>query len=126
MGHKVGWLTLYAGVAAGADIILLPEIRTISKNRQGYRPAPPAGKAFSILAVAEGALPRRRPDSAKSAGRLRAEEPYPSIPTVSPRNWSPMSAPETRVCVPGHYQRGGPPCPYDRVLATRLGRRPPA
>lgn len=67
MGHKVGWLTLYAGIAGGADIILIPEIpydidsvvKTIKARTAG-------GKNFSILAVAEGAISKRLPLCRKS------------------------------------------------------------
>ena len=60
MGHKVGWLTLYAGIAGGADIILLPEIPyDINKVIGAINKRTKAGKGFTILAVAEGAIPRR-------------------------------------------------------------------
>ena len=81
MGHKVGWLTLHAGIAGGADIILLPEIPyDIDSVVRALEKRSAQGKRFSILAVAE-----------------------------------------VRITVPGHMQRGGEPCPYDRVLSTRLG-----
>ena len=93
MGHKVGWLTLYAGVASGADIILLPEIPyDIDKIIEAIDKRSRAGKGFTILAVAEGA-----DEIEKKTGA------------------------EVRVVVPGHTQRGGSPCPYDRVLCSRLG-----
>ena len=81
MGHKVGWLNLYAGIAGGADIILLPEIpydineiaKVIEKREQ-------AGKRFSILAVAEGAISKEEAKMKKKELKaLRASMPYPSI-----------------------------------------------
>ena len=61
MGHKVGWLTLYAGLAGGADIILLPEVPyDIQVVCDAITKRTKAGKRFSILAVAEGAIPKRR------------------------------------------------------------------
>ncbi|HIW73163.1 MAG TPA: 6-phosphofructokinase [Firmicutes bacterium] len=123
MGHKVGWLTLYSGVAAGADIILLPEIPyDIKKVGKAIEQRRRQGKAFSILAVAEGALSRAEARlSKKELAAARAAEPYPSISYRIAEELEPYVGAETRVCVPGHYQRGGPPCPYDRVLSTRLG-----
>ena len=57
MGHKVGWLTLHAGIAGGADIILIPEIPyNIDKVIEAIERRNQAGKRFTILAVAEGAI----------------------------------------------------------------------
>lgn len=124
MGHKVGWLALYAGIAGGADIILLPEIpydidvvvnaiRTRSKN----------GKNFTILAVAEGAISKE--DAALSKKELKEKKKngpvYPSVAYELGAQISEKTGQEIRVTVPGHMQRGGEPSPYDRVIATRLG-----
>ena len=123
MGHKVGWLTLHAGIAAGADIVLLPEIpydiRRVGAAVQRRRKQ---GKSFSILAVAEGALSKEEAKLGKKAlAAARAQESYPSIAYRLAEELEPYVGTETRVCVPGHFQRGGPPCPYDRMLATMLG-----
>lgn len=123
MGHKVGWLTLHAGIAAGADIVLLPEIpydiRRVGAAIQRRRKQ---GKSFSILAVAEGALSKEEAKLGKKAlAAARAQESYPSIAYRLAEELEPYVGTETRVCVPGHFQRGGPPCPYDRMLATMLG-----
>lgn len=123
MGHKVGWLTLYAGVASGADIILLPEIpydddaiiEAIEKRKK-------QGKGFTILAVAEGAISKE--DAALSKKELkkkREAETYPSVSYKIAEMITERTGAEARVTVPGHTQRGGSPCPYDRVLCTRLG-----
>ena len=123
MGHKVGWLTLHAGIAGGADIVLLPEIpydirrvgAAIERRRQ-------QGKQFSILAVAEGAISKGEAKlSKKELAAKRAGESFPSVAYRIAAELEPYVGGETRVCVPGHFQRGGSPCAYDRVLATRLG-----
>ncbi len=124
MGHKVGWLTLYAGMAGGADIILIPEIpydldvvinALKERNRQGKR--------FSILAVAEGAISKE--DAALSKKALKEKKKngmiYPSVAYEIGAQITEKTGSEVRVTVPGHTQRGGEPCPYDRVLSTRLG-----
>ena len=123
MGHKVGWLTLYAGVASGADIILLPEIPydddaiidAIEKRRK-------AGKGFTILAVAEGAISKKDAKlSKKELKKKREKESYPSVSYRVAQMITERTGSEARVTVPGHTQRGGSPCPYDRVLCSRLG-----
>ena len=123
MGHKVGWLTLYAGIAGGADIILLPEIPyDIDKVLDALSARSKAGKGFTILAVAEGAISKE--DAALSKKELKEKKknyPYPSVSYEVAERIQKKSGCEVRVTVPGHTQRGGSPCPYDRVLCTRLG-----
>ncbi|MBO6215009.1 MAG: 6-phosphofructokinase [Lachnospiraceae bacterium] len=123
MGHKVGWLTLYAGVASGADIILLPEIpydddkiiKAIEKRHK-------AGKGFTILAVAEGAISKEDAKlSKKELKKKQEKEHYPSVSYKIAEVITKKTGAEARVTVPGHTQRGGSPCPYDRALCTRLG-----
>ena len=123
MGHKVGWLTLHAGIAAGADIILLPEIPyDIQKVGSAIQRRRRQGKPFSILAVAEGALSAEEARmTKKEMNAARAKEGFPSIAYRIARELEPYAGGETRVCVPGHFQRGGAPCAYDRMLATTLG-----
>ena len=123
MGHKVGWLTLHAGIAGGADIVLLPEIPyDIQKVGKALDKRRRQGKTFSILAVAEGALSKEEAKLGKKAlAAKRAAEGDPSIAYRIAKELEPFVGTETRVCVPGHFQRGGSPCAYDRVLATRLG-----
>ncbi|MBU0927649.1 MAG: 6-phosphofructokinase [Spirochaetes bacterium] len=123
MGHKAGWLALYAGIAGGGDVILVPEIpydadavaRVIEKRRS-------EGKAFSIVVVAEGAMSK---DEAalpkKERKRLRERMPYPSIGYRVAAEIQAATGMETRVTVLGYLQRGGTPSPYDRVLATAFG-----
>ena len=123
MGHKVGWLTLYAGVAGGADIILLPEIPyDIDKIAKTLDNRIANGKKFSILAVAEGALSKEEAAmKKKDFKKARAEMKYPSIVYRLADELASRVDNEIRVCVPGHFQRGGSPCAYDRVLSTRFG-----
>lgn len=123
MGHKVGWVTLHAGIAGGADIILLPEIpydvdviSNAIKNRMN------AGKHFTIIAVAEGAISKQDAKLSKKEYKQKTEKrKTPSIAYELAKEIQEKTEQEVRVTVPGHMQRGGTPCPYDRVLSTRLG-----
>lgn len=116
MGNTAGWLTLSAGLAGGADVILLPEIPynicavadVINERYEG-------GKHFSIIAVAEGAR-----SIADEEGQMLKGQHY-SIGYKLADELTREIDIDTRVVVPGHYQRGGAPCPYDRVLATQMG-----
>ena len=124
MGHKVGWLTLHAGIAGGADIILLPEIPyDINVVVDALRERSRQGKRFSILAVAEGAISKE--DASLTKKELKEKKKtgvvYPSVAYELGARIEEMPGQEVRVTVPGHMQRGGEPCPYDRVLSTRLG-----
>ena len=123
MGHKVGWLTLYAGVAGGADIILLPEIPyDIDKVVDAIHKRTKEGKGFTILAVAEGAISKEDAALSKKEYKKKlAKSKYPSVSYEVADRISERLGLEVRVAVPGHTQRGGSPCPYDRVLCTRLG-----
>lgn len=125
MGHKVGWLTLYAGIAGGADVILIPEIPyDINSVIKTVRQRTESGKNFSILAVAEGAISKEIAAMPKKQRKAAiAQIPYPSISYQIAKEIEEATGQETRVTVPGHFQRGGSPCPYDRVLCTRLGAR---
>jgi len=123
MGNKAGWLTLYSGIAGGADIILIPEHPyDITKVAKAVERRAKAGKNFSILAVAEGALNveeskmKRKEWTAK-----RAEAGYTTATGRIAKEIEAMTGAETRICVPGHMQRGGSPSAYDRVLATQFG-----
>lgn len=123
MGHKVGWLTLHAGIAGGADIILLPEIPyDIKSVVKALEKRNKEGKRFSILAVAEGAISKE--DAALSKKELKAKRKSNSFPSISyqiGKEIEEMTGQEVRITVPGHTQRGGEPCPYDRVISSRLG-----
>ena len=123
MGHKVGWLTLHAGMASGADIILLPEIpydinKVIAKIEEREK----KGSRFTIIAVAEGAISKQDASLSKKEYKKKlAEKVYPSVSYEVAAAIQEKTGREVRVTVPGHTQRGGSPCPYDRVFASRLG-----
>lgn len=123
MGHKVGWLTLYAGVASGADIILLPEIPyDIDKVTAAIAKRTKQGKGFTILAVAEGAISKEDAALSKKEYKKKLEKsPYPSVSYEVAAKIQEKIGAEVRVTVPGHMQRGGSPCPFDRTLCSRLG-----
>ncbi|MDH3294413.1 MAG: ATP-dependent 6-phosphofructokinase, partial [Acidimicrobiia bacterium] len=139
MGHNAGWLALGAGLAGGADVILIPEIpfdtEAIADKILRRRAA---GSTFSIVAVSEGALPaneRRMLDEAAAEitatdgeGRQKAKNRLATIEEgvadVTPRlsrRLEKMTGLEARVTILGHVQRGGTPSAQDRLLATRLG-----
>ena len=123
MGQKVGYVTLHAGIAGGADIILLPEIPyKLDTIINAINARAKAGKRFTIIAVAEGAISEE--DAALPKKKLKekqAKKKYPSVAYELAEKIQNRTDQEVRITVPGHTQRGGTPCPYDRVLATRLG-----
>lgn len=123
MGRYAGWIALEAGLAGGADVILIPEIpyqleavcdAVLARSRRG--------KKFSIVVVAEGAYPeggemvvKRRVATSHDPVRLGG------IGNVTGEGIEAHTGMETRVTVLGHIQRGGSPTPFDRILATRYG-----
>ena len=123
MGHKVGWLALNAGMAGGADIILIPEIPyDIESIVDAIREREAQGSKFTILAVAEGAISKELAALGKKEQKEAIKErKYPSVTYEIAAQIEEKTGMETRVAVPGHMQRGGSPCPYDRVFASRLG-----
>ena len=123
MGHKVGQLTLHAGIAGGADIILLPEIPyDIDKVCKAIEKRNKNKKGFTILAVAEGAMSKEVAKMSKKEYKKYMEKyPYPSVSYEIAHEIQEKAGMEVRVTVPGHTQRGGSPDPYDRVFASRLG-----
>ena len=123
MGHKAGWLTLYAGIASGADVIIIPEIPYSAKAiAKAIQKREKSGKRFSILAVAEGAISQEEAKMSKKEFKAAREAmPYPSISYRIAEELKELTGQEIRVTIPGHYQRGGAPCPADRLLTSRLG-----
>jgi 6-phosphofructokinase 1 len=122
MGHKAGWLSLYAGVAGGGDIVLIPEIpydiRAIGNHlEQRAR----TGKTFSIVVVAEGALSVKEAAMEKKDRKKYRAENGPSVAYRLAKEIGEETGMETRATVLGYVQRGGIPSATDRVLATSLG-----
>ncbi|HUU84648.1 MAG TPA: ATP-dependent 6-phosphofructokinase [Phycisphaerae bacterium] len=125
MGRNAGWLTLYAGIAAGADLILIPEIpfsldaiieQCLARSRKG--------KAYTLIAVAEGAAPI---GGEVVVDRVVRDSPDPirlgGISQVLCEQIGHSTHLECRATILGHVQRGGTPCPYDRVLGTQFGHQ---
>ncbi len=123
MGNKVGWLTLYAGVAGGADVILIPEIPyDIKKVAETVEARAKSKKPFSIIAVAEGAISEEEAKmKKKDREAYRASLPFDCVSKRIAAQMQELVGVEARSVVPGHIQRGGSPCAYDRVLATQFG-----
>ncbi len=123
MGHRVGWVALHAGIAGGADIILLPEIPyDLDVISEAIKNRTKAGKHFTIIAVAEGAISKEDAKLSKKEYKEKLKKrKYPSIAYELAEQIQSRTEQEVRITIPGHMQRGGSPCPYDRVLSTRLG-----
>jgi 6-phosphofructokinase 1 len=140
MGHRAGWLALGAGIAGGADVVLIPEIPyDLEHVAEAIRDRARAGKRFSIIAVAEGAMSVK---DAKSVEEMVAEKEAAKSKVekkkVSERltqfhdrhvghtmrlthQLEKLTGQESRLTILGHLQRGGTPSAADRLLATRLG-----
>lgn len=125
MGHRAGWIALYAGVAGGGDIILIPEIpydigAIAAKVKERSR----RGRHFSIVVVAEGAKPKGG-DAVVKRMVVKSADPVRlgGVGFVLQDQLEKITGSETRTVVLGHLQRGGSPTAADRVLATELGAR---
>lgn len=123
MGRNAGWIALEAGVAGGADIIIIPEIPyDINKVAQKVMERKVAGKNFSIIVVAEGAKAK---DGDVVVSKVVEDSPerlrLGGIGNKVAEQLEQLTGIETRVTVLGHLQRGGRPVPYDRILSTRYG-----
>ncbi len=148
MGHNAGWLALGAGIAGGADVILIPEIPyDIEAVAEAIRQRHRMGSSFSIIAVSEGAMSREQAEALhaaedaltrarklKRAGKSRdkrIEDARARIEEVTAllhngtlalsEELERLTKLESRVTILGHLQRGGTPSAADRLLATRLG-----
>jgi 6-phosphofructokinase 1 len=147
MGHNAGWLALGAGIAGGADVILIPEIPyDVEAIAEAVRQRSRTGSRFSIVAVSEGAIPRQharalhkaetilakvkgktndkraatRKTMAKSAvAEIKAQLGNRTLELA--QQLQSLTGLEGRVTILGHLQRGGTPSAADRLLATRLG-----
>lgn len=123
MGRHAGWIAVHAGIAGGADVILIPEIAwnfegVVRKIRQRQE----SGRKFTIVVVAEGA---RWPDgdllAQTSTTSVLGEIRLGGIGLRLAQALEPLCGQEARHVVLGHLQRGGPPTTFDRLLATRFG-----
>lgn len=117
MGRHTGWIALHAGIAATADVILIPEIPyDVEKIAQKVRQRDAVGRRFSIIVAAEGAWPSNgEPSYADGTGR------YGGLAERLARQIETATGKETRTLVLGHIQRGGGPIAYDRLLSLRFG-----
>ena len=123
MGHKTGWLTLHAGIASNSDIILIPEIPyDINAVVKDIEEKEKRGKKYIIIAAAEGIISKEESLLTKKELKKKRKEGGNLIAAERlARELEPYVDKEIRTASIGHIQRGGNPCAYDRVLATRLG-----
>ena len=123
MGRYAGWIALYAGVAGGGDVILIPELPyDLEKVCEVVRARNRTGKRFSIVVVAEGAKPKR----GQMVVERRVQDSHDpirlgGIGAKLAHDIETAAGIETRYTILGHLQRGGTPTAFDRVLATRFG-----
>lgn len=124
MGRHAGWIATHAGIAGGADAILVPERPFDIDEVVAYvRSRHERGRSFSIVVAAEGAQPRegtlqtRAGTTADAFGHVRLG----GIGVTLEAEIEARTGYETRVTILGHVQRGGTPVAFDRVLATRFG-----
>lgn len=124
MGRYAGWIALHAGMAGGADVILVPEIPyDIEKVAAHIRQRDEWGARFSIVVVAEGAKPVGGSHIVKAAAKPGVVERLGGIGEQLTAALQEMTGKEARSVVLGHLQRGGSPTSFDRVLATRFGAK---
>jgi len=140
MGHNTGWLALGAGIAGGADVILIPEIPyNINRVAEAIQTRSYEGKHFSIVAVSEGAVSKEMADAIQTARKAKKEaksdkDRQKAIEALNgltiqqkshtlnlSNQLEEMTGLESRVTILGHLQRGGTPSAADRLLATQLG-----
>jgi 6-phosphofructokinase len=122
MGRYAGWIALHAGVAGGADAILIPEIPfDVAMVATRLRERDLWGARFSIVVVAEGAIPKGGKLALLEEARGGRVERLGGIGANVCAALAELTGKETRSVVLGHLQRGGAPTSFDRVLATRFG-----
>ena len=122
MGRHVGWIALHAGMAAGAQVILIPEQKvSIERIAQWVKEAHTRGRA-PLIVVAEGFAPEHMESPHSERGLDTFGRPrLGGIADRLAADLEPRTGIETRTAILGHIQRGGVPSSFDRVLATRLG-----
>jgi len=123
MGRYAGWIALHAGVASGAHVILIPEMPyKLERIVDFIKARKTAGKSYSIVVVAEGALPASGDHAVAIKGDETMQDRLGGAADRLARELvKPFGEHDVRVTVLGHVQRGGTPCAFDRVLATRFG-----
>jgi len=122
MGRNVGWIALHAGIAGGADVILIPEIPFhIEKVCEKIRDRARRGRRFSIVVAAEGAAPVGGVQKFHEKAGIGFEGRLGGIGEAVAERISKITGAETRSLVLGHLQRGGRPTNWDRILGTRFG-----
>jgi 6-phosphofructokinase 1 len=122
MGRHAGWIALHAGVAGGADVILIPEIPyDFEKVAQSIRERDARGGRFSIVVVAEGAKPKGGEVQVLERAHGGYAERLGGAGLYCATHLGQLTGKETRHVVLGHLQRGGAPTAFDRTLATRFG-----
>ncbi len=125
MGRFTGWIALEAGLAGGADIILIPEFPVnMDEICQAIRSRHKRGKTFSIVVVSEGVILDARERSEKALQQnvdAFGNRRFGGIGELIGKTIASKTSYETRVSVLGHIQRGGTPSAYDRVIGTRFG-----
>jgi phosphofructokinase-like protein len=125
MGRHAGWIAAYAGIAGGADAILVPERPfDLEEVCARLRRRHARGVTFSIVVVSEGAVPREGTGISPAGGQHADEFGHARLGGIGvklARQVEALTGYETRATILGHVQRGGTPTAYDRVLATRFG-----
>ncbi|MGV3492361.1 MAG: 6-phosphofructokinase [Ramlibacter sp.] len=123
MGRYAGWIALYAGVAGGADVILIPEFEyDVEEVARVCRQREHDGQRFTLVCIAEGAKPR---GGELAVRQVVADSPDPlrlgGIGNVLEQQLARLLTSEVRTAILGHVQRGGTPTAFDRTLATSFG-----
>jgi 6-phosphofructokinase 1 len=122
MGRTAGWIALHAGIAGGADIILIPEVPfDWERLRAAIERRDRAGHSFSIVVAAEGAAPAGGAQKLVEAGHGDRAARFGGIGMLVAERLGDLTGKDARVVVLGHLQRGGRPTAFDRLLATALG-----
>ena len=122
MGRYAGWIAMAAGMSSAADAILIPEIEyDLGKVIASIKRRHGRGNTYSILVVAEGAKPKGGGHAVVKSGDATQQERLGGAGQLLADHIHQQTEYDVRVTVLGHIQRGGPPCAFDRLLATRFG-----
>jgi 6-phosphofructokinase 1 len=122
MGRYAGWIALFAGVAGGADVILIPEVPFRYESICAkIREREAQGKNFTLIIVAEGAREKDGQFVTSAAQEANREARLGGVGAIVAAQVEKLTGKETRTCVLGHLQRGGSPTPFDRTLCSMFG-----